>query len=150
MQRRFEFAIPPLHTDGLLRIQHLIDATKCYETVRQMRWPEGVPCLHCASQPVTKRGREETQPERQRYQCAAWGRQVDDLTGTIFAGHPHPLRTWILCLYLLGLKLSHQQSAQELDLNKDEVQELTCQLRAGIVAHKPQGRRSGEGECDEV
>jgi hypothetical protein len=50
----------------------------------------------------------------------------------------------------MGLNLSNQQIAQELDLNKDEVQQMTCQLRAGIVTHKPQVRLSGEVECDEV
>ena len=145
-----EFAFPSLHTDGMLKIQNLIDTAKCYETVRQMRWPRGVSCPHCGSQQVTKRGRDDTQPERQRYQCSACGRQFDDVTGTIFAGHHQSLRTWILCLYLMGLNLSNQQIAQELDLNKDDVHHLTCQLRAGIVAHKPQTRLSGEVECDEV
>jgi transposase-like protein len=134
----------------MLKIQNLIDAAKCYETVRQMRWPEGVTCPHCASQEVTKRGRDETQPARQRYQCGACGRQFDDLTGTIFAGHHQPLRTWILCLYLMGLNLSNQQIAQELDLNKDDVHHMTCQLRAGIVAHKSPVQLSGAVECDEV
>ena len=31
-----------------------------------------------------------------------------------------PLRTWIACLYLMGLNLSNQQIAQELSLHKDE------------------------------
>jgi hypothetical protein len=50
----------------------------------------------------------------------------------------------------MGLNLSNQQIAQELDLNKDDVHQITCQLRAGIVAHKPQGRLRDEVECDEV
>jgi hypothetical protein len=50
----------------------------------------------------------------------------------------------------MGLNLSNQQIAQELDLNKDDVHQMTCQLRAGIVAHKPQVHLSGEVECDEV
>jgi transposase-like protein len=134
----------------MLKIQNLIDAAKCYETVRQLRWPEGVTCPECGSSQVTKRGRDETQPERQRYRCSSCSRHLDDLTGTIFAGHHQPQRTWILCLYLMGLNLSNQQIAQELDLHKDDVHQMTCQLRAGIVAHKPQVRLSGEVECDEV
>ncbi len=86
------------HTDRMLKLQSLIDAAKCYDTVRQRRWPEGVSCRGCASQTVTKRGRADTQPERQRYHCAACGRHFDDLTGTIVAGHPQLLRTWILCV----------------------------------------------------
>ena len=134
----------------MLKIQNLIDTAKCYETVRQLRWSHGVTCPHCASQKVTKRGRDETQPERQRYQCGDCGHQFDDLTGTIFAGHPQPLRTWILCLDLMGLNLSNQQIAPELDFNNDDGHHLTCQLRAGIVAHKSQIQLSGEVECDEV
>jgi transposase len=134
----------------MLKLQSLIDDTKCYDTVRQLRWPQRVSCPGCSSPQVTKRGRDETQPERQRYRCLGCGRHFDDLTGTIFAGHHQPLRTWILCLYLMGLNLSNQQIAQELDLNKDDVHQMTCQLRAGIVAHKPQGRLRDEVECDEV
>ena len=33
----------------------------------------------------------------------------------------------------MGLNLSNQQMAQELDLNKDDVQQMTTQLREGIV-----------------
>ncbi|WP_250125571.1 hypothetical protein [Chroococcidiopsis sp. CCMEE 29] len=64
--------------------------------------------------------------------------RFDDLSGTILAGHHQPLQTWILCLYLMGLNLSTHQIAQELDLNKDDAQQMTCQLRMGIVEKKPE------------
>jgi len=51
----------------------------------------------CDSTEVSKQGRDDTQPERQRYLCKACDRRFDDLTGTIFAGHHQPLRVWILC-----------------------------------------------------
>ncbi len=50
----------------------------------------------------------------------------------------------------MGLNLSNQQIAQELDLPKDDVQQRTCQVRAGIVAHKPRVTLSGAVEGDEV
>lgn len=50
----------------------------------------------------------------------------------------------------MGLNLSNQQIAQELDLNKDDVQQMTSQLGVGIIANKPSIRLSGEVECDEV
>jgi hypothetical protein len=53
-------------------------------------------------------------------------------------------------LYLLGLNLSYHQIAQELDLNKDDVQEMTTQLRSGIVAKKPTISLEGEVEFDEA
>ncbi len=53
----------------LINLQTLIDEQKCYETVRQLRWPEEVTCSKCESKSVVKRGFDETQQRRQRYQC---------------------------------------------------------------------------------
>jgi len=133
-----------------VNLSHLIDDEKCYETVRQMRWTRGVCCPKCQSLEVIKRGKDETQPARQRYQCKTCNANFDDLTDTIFAGHHQPLRMWILCLYLMGLNLSNRQIAQELDLDKDVVQDMTTQLRAGIDQSKPEVKLSGSVECDEV
>ena len=134
----------------MLHFHNLLDDAKCYEEVRQRRWPEGVHCPHCNSSEVTKQGHDTTQPARQKYRCSACHRHFDDLTGTIFAGHHQPLRVWVLCLYLMGLNLSNQQLAQELGLNKDDAQRMTSQLREGIVAAEPEPVLSGEVECDEV
>jgi transposase-like protein len=134
----------------MLNIQNLIDDAKCYETVREQRWPQGVRCAHCDSQQITKQGRDTTQPHRQKYYCKSCQRWFDDLTGTVFAGHHQPLKTWVLCLYFMGLNLSNQQIARELDLNKDDVQRMTKQLRQGVVVKQPEPVLSGEVECDEV
>jgi transposase-like protein len=120
----------------MINIQHLIDDGKCYATVRELRWPEGVKCPHCGSAEINKRGHDERQQDRQRYECKGCGRQFDDLSRTIFEGHHQPLRVWILCLYLMGLNLSNQQIAAELDLDKDAVQDMTTQLREGIALKK--------------
>jgi len=103
----------------MLNILNLIDDAGCFETVRAMRWPQGVTCPHCRSPQITKQGRDESQPERQKYECNACRKRFDDLTGTIFAGHHQPLRVWMLCLYFMGLNLSNEQIAHELDLNGD-------------------------------
>lgn len=134
----------------MLNLVNLLDDAKCYETVRQLRWPEGVRCPRCASEQVIKRGMDETQAHRQRYKCQGCGRQFDDLSETIFAARRQPLRTWISCLYLMGLNVSNQQIAQELDLNKDDVGQMTSQLRQAIVEKRPEVQLAGEVECDEV
>jgi len=120
----------------LISIQNLVDDSKCYEVVRQLRWPEGVRCPACRSAQVTKRGFHTQQKERQRYECQACQRQFDDLTETIFEGHHQPLKVWVLCLYLLGLNLSNAQIAAELDLALGDAQQMTAQLREGVVAKK--------------
>jgi transposase-like protein len=134
----------------LINLKTLIDEQKCYETVRQLRWPEGVTCGKCDSKHVVKRGFDETQSHRQRYQCQTCQSRFDDLSDTIFAGHHQPLQTWILYLYLMGLNLSTHQIAAELDLNKDDTQQMTSQLRSGIVEKKTNVILSGVVECDEL
>src|SRR3954467_1956760 len=133
----------------LVNLSSLIDDAKCFELVRQHRWPEGVRCPFCGSAPVARHGRDDTQRHRQRYRCAACGARFDDLTGTVLAGHHQPLRVWVLCLYFMGLNLSNRQIAQELDLSQPDVQLMTEQLRRGLAAQIPAVRLEGEGEIDE-
>ena len=134
----------------LVNLSSLIDDPKCYELVRQHRWPEGVRCPSCGSAAVARYGRDDTQPDRQRYRCKVCGSRFDDLTGTVLAGHHQPLRVWVLCLYLMGLNLSNRQIAQELDLSQSDVQRMTELLRTGLVARIPPLRLAGEVEIDEV
>ena len=141
---------PKGDTGAMIHIQSLIDDAKCFETVRALRWPDGVRCASCDSSEVTKQGRDDTQPERQRYLCKSCRRHFDDLTDTVFAGHHQPLRVWMLCLYFLGLNLSNAQIAKELDLHQSDVHQMTGQLRHGIVAKKPSPTLTDEVECDEV
>jgi len=54
----------------------------------------------------------------------------------VFAGHHQPLKIWILCLYFMGLNLSNEQIAQELGLNKDDVYQMTTQLREDVKVKK--------------
>ena len=116
-----------------LNIKNLSDDGQCYQTVRKLRWPNGVVCPACESTQVIKRGFDDTEPARQRYECHDCDKRFDDLTDTIFAGHHQPLKVWILCLYFMGLNLSNEQIAQELALNGSDVQQMTAQLREGIV-----------------
>ncbi len=117
----------------LVHIKSLIDDEKCYETVRKLRWPEGCTCPFCESNHVIRRGFDDTQPSRQRYECKECSKRFDDLTNTIFSGHHQSLKVWILCLYFMGLNLSNEQIAKELDINKDDIHQMTSQLREGVV-----------------
>src|SRR3954449_13499898 len=134
----------------LVNLPSLIDDAKCFELVRQHRWPEGVRCPSCGSASVARHGRDDSQPHRQRYRCAACGARFDDLTGTVLAGRHRPLRVWVLCLYLMGLNLSNRQIALELELSPSDAQAMTEHLRRGLVARTPEARLDGEVEIDEV
>ena len=122
----------------MFNIQELIDEAKCYEEVRKLRWPTGVRCARCGSGTIRKRGFHNRHTHRQRYRCGECQAQFDDLTGSIFEGHHQPLRVWMIGLYLMGLNLSNQQIAKELGLNRSDVQEMTSQLRSGVVEKKSQ------------
>jgi transposase-like protein len=135
---------------NLVNLAALIDDAKCYELVRQHRWPEGVRCPHCDRASVARHGRDDVQPHRQRYRCSTCGSRFDDLTGTVLAGHHQPLRVWVLCLYFMGLNLSNRQIARELDLAVSDVQAMTEQLRQGLTARTPPVVLAGEVEIDEV
>jgi transposase-like protein len=69
-----------------VNIKNLIDDAQCYQTVRELRWPDGVACPFCESAKVIKRGFDDTEPARQRYECHDCDKRFDDLTDTIFAG----------------------------------------------------------------
>jgi transposase-like protein len=140
----------PMTSTPLLNLSALLDDAKCFALVRQHRWPDGVHCPSCGSAGVTRHGRDDTQPYRQRYRCTACTARFDDLSGTALAGHHRPLRVWVLCLYLMGLNLSNRQIAQELDLSVSDVQAMTEQLRIGLLAQTPAIALDGEVEIDEV
>ncbi|WP_444943776.1 transposase [Microbulbifer sp. ZKSA006] len=53
----------------MMKFHDLLDNAKCYGQIRQYRWPDGVCCPHCLSQDVTRQGKDDTQPEKQRYRC---------------------------------------------------------------------------------
>ena len=53
----------------LVNLPSLIDDAKCFELVRQHRWPEGVRCPSCRSASVARHGRDDTQPHRRKRPC---------------------------------------------------------------------------------
>ena len=134
----------------MVTLTALIDNEKCYALIRQHRWPEGICCTRCGSSDIIKRGKDETQRERQRYLCKGCGHHFDDLSDSVFAGRHQPLRVWVGCLYLMGLNLSNAQIAHELDLQESDVHDMTSELRQAVVEKKPEVQLSGAVEFDEV
>ena len=69
----------------MVNIQDLIDDAKCYETVRTMRWPDGVSCPHCSSAAVIE-GRAGRHP------AAPPALPMPRLSATLRRPHRHDLR----------------------------------------------------------
>ena len=135
---------------NLIKLTNLVDEAKCYEVIRQLRWPDGVICLHCRNRGVVRNGHDDRERSRQRYLCKTCKYRFDDLTGTVLAGHHQPVSTWILGSYFMGVNLSNRQIAHELDLCESDVQAMTEVLRHGIVAKTPEVVLSGDVEFDEL
>jgi len=93
-----------------VNIKRLIDDAQCYQTVCELRWPDGITCPSCQFTQVIKRGFDDTEPARQRYECHDCDTRFDDLIDTIFAGHHQPLKVWVWCLYFMGLNTSNEQT----------------------------------------
>jgi transposase-like protein len=84
-----------------------------------------------------KRGFDDKELARQRYACKDCDTRFDDLTDTIFAGHHQPLKVWVLCRYFMGLHVSNDQIAHELDVDRSDVYQMTTALREGIEKKSP-------------
>src|SRR3954462_2327995 len=133
---------------NLIKLTTLLDEAKCYEVIRQLRWPDGVVCLHCRDTGVVRNGHDDRERHRQRYLCKTCQYRFDDLTGTVLAGHHQPVSTWILGSYFMGVNLSNRQIAHELGVCESDVQAMV--LRHGIVAKTPDVVLSGDVEFDEL
>ena len=118
-----------------VNISILIDDVQYYETVRELHWPEIGECPFCDSINTIKREFDDKESAKQRYECIECGKRFDDLTGTIFAGHPPPQSVDIVPLFhdFMRLNLSNTQISKELDLNRGDVHKMASQLREGVV-----------------
>jgi len=65
----------------MMHIQALIDDATCFETVRALRWLDGVCCPTCESPQATTQGYDDIQPAYQRSRCTPCGRRFDEVTG---------------------------------------------------------------------
>jgi transposase-like protein len=58
--------------------KNLIDDGQCERTIRELRWPNGIECPSCQCKHVIKRGFDDTESARQRYErtadCGCWPR----------------------------------------------------------------------------
>ncbi|HLZ91622.1 MAG TPA: IS1595 family transposase, partial [Candidatus Acidoferrum sp.] len=77
---------------------------KCLDYLEQMRWPNGVCCVHCGVLNVSKITRTTGKNKRVRiYQCLEkeCGKQFSATSGTIFNDTHLPLTKWFLAIALI-------------------------------------------------
>ena len=89
----------------LINLSALLDDAKCFELVRQTRWPQGVRCPKCCGEHVVRNGHDDTQPHRQRYLCNDCQFRFDDLSDTALAD---------FCVFFLETMLDQIQFMSDL------------------------------------
>jgi transposase-like protein len=68
---------------------------KCRMTLEKLRWPEGVRCIRCQSEKISRNYR------RNQFECDPCGYHFSVTAGTIFHDSHLPLRKWFIATYLI-------------------------------------------------
>jgi len=134
----------------MINIANIIDPKKCYEEIRKIRWKDGVSCPNCESCEVKKSGFKFENKYQQHYKCKMCKKKFDDLTGTAFSKHNLSASKMVIFLYFIGLNLSNNQIAKELNLKPSTAQNIATTLRKGILENKPKVKIEDKAEIDEV
>jgi transposase-like protein len=82
--------------DLLAIIERFGDEEKCRTYLEHLRWPEGVKCLRCQSDKISRIY------TRGLFTCDACGYQFSVKVGTIFHDSHLPLTKWFLAIYLMS------------------------------------------------
>lgn len=82
--------------DLMAVINRFGDEEKCRTYLEQLRWPEGVKCLRCQSDKISRIY------TRGLFTCDACGYQFSVKVGTIFHDSHLPLTKWFLAIYLMS------------------------------------------------
>ena len=97
---------------------------------------DGIACPSCQSKRVIKREFGDTEPTRQRYRCGNCHTLCS--INTIFAGHHQPLKIRS-CVSILWASTCRTSKLPTGGINGSDVQQMTAQLREGIVKKKAGG-----------
>ncbi|MEW5801244.1 MAG: IS1595 family transposase [bacterium] len=125
----------------------LLDEAKCVETIRSMRWPEGVCCPRCNSKRFWIDWEEYPKLQYRCRECKHWW---TDLSETIFEGTRLPLSHWLVALDLFRQGKSALAVAQELGVNRHTADRMHRLLQDELWINRPGEKLSGINESDEV
>ena len=119
---------------------------ECRAVLEHLRWPNGVHCLKCDSDRVSRI------PSRNLFQCNACTHQFSVTAGTIFHDSHLPLQKWILAIYLMiesKKGISALQMKRTLNVAYKTAWYLCHRIRAAIAEANPLPL-TGIAEVDET
>ena len=116
----------------------------CIAYLEGMRWPEGVRCLKCNNDGISRfQARGKTGKIRHLYQCVSCRYQFSVTTGTIFHDSHIPLRKWFLAMALLGESkegISTNQLGRKLGVQYKSACHLVDRIREALREEKEENR----------
>lgn len=135
----------------MLKITEVMSEEECYKKLRGLKYPDdNIVCPRCSSNDCKLTKKSTPSDPNQHYSCNQCKRHFNDLTDTIFQSSNLPLKSWMCCLYLMGLNISNRQISQELGVSEKTAQNMTNKLRTEVQKNNPEPTLSGEVEFDEV
>jgi transposase-like protein len=123
---------------------NLIDITKtfaaeeaCLDLLEHLRWPDGVRCLKCGSEKLSRITRKSRNKNRRvrLFQCLSCDYQFTPTTGTIFADSHLPLTKWFLAVGLMinaKKGLSAKQTQRDLGVGYQTAWYLCHRIRKAM------------------
>jgi transposase-like protein len=107
---------------------------KCREYLEGLRWPDGVQCLRCKSDKISRIAR------RHQFDCDSCHYQFSVTAGTIFADSHLPLWKWFAAAFLIGEArkgMSANQLRRTLGVTYKTAWYLSHRIRAAMKDENP-------------
>jgi transposase-like protein len=93
--KRTKSAAPKSDMDLMKLIVKFDTDEKCRMALEKLRWPEGVRCIRCGSEKISRNYK------RNQFECTPCGYHFSVTAGTIFHDSHLPLRKWFIATYLI-------------------------------------------------
>ena|ERR1051326_1226060 len=122
---------------------------KCRMALEKLRWPEGVRCIRCGSEKISRNYK------RNQFECTPCGYHFSVTAGTIFHDSHLPLRKWFIATYLICESkkgVSALQLKRVLGVAYKTAWYLCHRIREAVkdADNELLGLDSGFVECDEA
>ncbi len=82
-------------------IEYFSDPDACFETIKTLRWPNGVECPHCIREGVTCKDVHFIE-SRKIWRCKSCGKQFSVKVGSVMEDSPLSLKLWLTAIWLIA------------------------------------------------
>lgn len=128
-------------------IRHFADPDVCHEFVTNMRWPEGVRCIHCDSDNIGDI------KSRRMFQCKSCRKQFSVKKGTIFEDSALALDKWLGAIWLIANAkngISSYEIGRSLGITQKSAWFVLQRIRAAMHTGTFETKLGGGGTTVEV